>query len=421
MSSWLVEAGAIAVRPRHQVELFAIEDHSVQVVWHSLPAHIVAFEAGGIVAEVAATPTAFVYRKRHLPVPLATHGGGIGGPGSVVISGLEAATDYELTVSGAGLSRRRVARFRTLAPPPGPLLSRLATINDLHIGEPSFGARRTMIEAGPSDDSWEPYPLRCARAAIAEAVAWGADLLVVKGDLTSKAQENEFDDVGRLLDNCPIPVEVIYGNHEYMSAFDGRPVLRRHNINIYEEPTARDLPGLRVVLGHSARAHHHNGHIGQDQTRALAELVEGAAGGAMVAIHHQPNRYPFPTVYPSGIPSVQARSMLSVLAEANPATVVVTGHTHRNRRHLWTPVPVMEIGSTKDYPGQWAGYAIHEGGIRQVIRRTAAPEVLSWTESTYWALGGAWGRWSPGLLESRCFSHTWPERSHRPTVGLNAR
>jgi hypothetical protein len=43
---------------------------------------------------------------------------------------------------------------------------------------------------------------------------------------------------------------------------------------------------------------------------------------------------------------------------------------------------VTEVGSPKDYPGTWAGYVVHEGGIRQVVRRVAAPEVIRWTEST---------------------------------------
>jgi hypothetical protein len=71
-------------------------------------------------------------------------------------------------------------------------------------------------------------------------------------------------------------------------------------------------------------------------------------------------------------------------------------------------VLVTEVGSVKDHPGTWAGYVVHEGGIRQVVRRVMAPDVLGWTEATKRALFGVWGRWSPGSLDDRCISHPWP-------------
>ena len=98
------------------------------------------------------------------------------------------------------------------------------------------------------------------------------------------------------------------------------------------------------------------------------------------------------------------------MASANPATLVTAGHTHRNRRRRYGPIPITEVGSPKDYPGVWAGYAIHEGGIRQIVRRTADPSVLAWTERTGDTVMGQWRRWSPGSLDDRCFSHTWPSR-----------
>jgi hypothetical protein len=55
---------------------------------------------------------------------------------------------------------------------------------------------------------------------------------------------------------------------------------------------------------------------------------------------------------------------------------------------------------------------VYEGGVRQVIRRTAAPPVLAWTERTRMAVGGAWGLWTPGDLAQRCFTHQW---AHRPS------
>ena len=92
------------------------------------------------------------------------------------------ATSYDVLLSGSGWPRRRVATFTTLGPPPGRLLSRFATIGDCHIGEPI--RRRPPAVPRPRTPGHldlAPYAVRCARAAIAEAEAWGAELLVAKG------------------------------------------------------------------------------------------------------------------------------------------------------------------------------------------------------------------------------------------------
>jgi hypothetical protein len=65
-----------------------------------------------------------------------------------------------------------------------------------------------------------------------------------------------------------------------------------------------------------------------------------------------------------------------------------------------------EVGSVKDYPGVWAGYEAHVGGLRQTVHRTGAPDVLRWTDRTASILLGMWGRWSPGTLDHRCLEVT---------------
>ena len=46
-------------------------------------------------------------------------------------------------------------------------------------------------------------------------------------------------------------------------------------------------------------------------------------------------------------------------------------------------------------------------GIRQVVRRIEAREAITWTERTRGGAFGAWGHWSPGRLDDRCFVHRW--------------
>ena len=100
-------------------------------------------------------------------------------------------------------------------------------------------------------------------------------------------------------------------------------------------------------------------------------------------LHHQLTLRPEAPFYPPGMPAGRRAIRSSTrLAAAQPRSLVTSGHTHRHRRRTHGPVTVTTVGSTKDYPGTWAGYVVHDGGLRQVVRRVAAPDCLRWTEAT---------------------------------------
>jgi hypothetical protein len=376
------------------VEVFAVEDTAVQVCWSAAPAGPVRVECrwrgGSVVGGTGA------------------HGGGAGafggGPGATVLEGLPPSTTVVVTWGG-----RDVATVTTLAPPPGRRLSRFATINDLHIGSTQFGPVRPIW----NDDCFDPAPLRCARAAIAEAVEWGADALVVKGDMTQRARPVEWHTVGRLLSSCGLPVLMIEGNHETKhGAIDGRAILADYGIALtVRTASSLDLPGVRIVGVPTAKWHKGAGSIEEGvRQKAVALLADAPAGGVAV-LHHYPQRFRYPTIYPVGMPGPEAGVFLDAVAAAHPATLVLTGHSHRHRRHQHGPLAVAEVGSTKDFPGSWAGYTVHEGGIMQTTRRVMAPDALRWTERGRRVLGGVWGVWAPGVRSHRCFSYVWPSAS----------
>jgi 3',5'-cyclic-AMP phosphodiesterase len=395
--------------PRPLVSVFAVEDTAVQVVWRTLPATEVCLQAGDSGVRVTATSPAWLRRKGCPPRRLANVSGAVGGPGAVVIGGLTPATRYSLTLTGKDVPRRVVTRFTTLPSPSGRLLCRFGTINDIHIGERRFGVLGAIEDMSPLPAEWETYTLRCARAAIAEMLEWGAQAIVVKGDLTRDGEPVEVREAAKLFTGLPVPIEVILGNHEHHDRHtDARALLAACGIDVPREPWSRDLPGIRLILGHSPIPGHKAGAIDASQRARIVALAGDAPAAAFVALHHQPQRWRIPNQYPPGIPGPQAAALLDALAATNPATVLASGHTHRHRRHRHGPLVAVETGSTKDYPGTWAGYAVHEEGIRQVVRRIGAPEVIGWTEGTYWALGGVWGKWSPGPLSQRCFTHDWP-------------
>jgi hypothetical protein len=83
------------------------------------------------------------------------------------------------------------------------------------------------------------------------------------------------------------------------------------------------------------------------------------------------------------------------------------GHTHRNRVRRFAAtgdVPWVEVACVKDFPGAWAEYRVHEGGILQVFRRISAPEALAWSEKTRDLYGGLYGVYAFGELSDRCFA-----------------
>jgi 3',5'-cyclic-AMP phosphodiesterase len=440
---------ALRLPQRPRIDVFAVEDRSAQVCWPGLPGQEMTLEVGDQELLVGA-PAPGWYRQAGLAgwlsrrsgaadqvdgdrdqarfgarreeegtpgrlvttpaVPATGAGpGGPAGPGAATIGGLHPGTSYDVLLSGSGWPRQRVATLTTLGPPPGRLLSRFATIGDCHIGEPSVGALRRYRDPDPRPPDLPPYAERCARVAIAEAEAWGAELLVAKGDLTYEGEVEEFEDAARVLGGASVPVEAILGNHDVRVSPAAAEILTASSLLPTLRPRARDLPGVRLVLGHSPVAHRHSGAITPTDVRDLARLASEAAGPVVVALHHPPSRWPVQTHYPPSIVWRDTTHLVDDLAAANPATVIIAGHTHRNRRYPVRGLTVSEVASTKDYPGVWAGYSIYEGGIRQVVYRVAEPTAIAWTELTRRVLGGIWGWWSPGRLSDRCWTLEWPQ------------
>ena len=164
---------------------------------------------------------------------------------------------------------------------------------------------------------------------------------------------------------------------------------------------------MNLVLVDTTKPAQHRGAVHHVQD-AVIDLLRSSPLPAFLALHHHGERHAVPLFLPRGIPHHEIDAFLDAVRWARPATMVSSGHTHRHRRREVGTVVVTEVGSTKDFPGTWAGYVVHEGGIRQVVRRVAEPDLLRWTDRSARAAFGAWGLWSPGLRSHRCFSHTWP-------------
>ncbi|MDP8954730.1 MAG: metallophosphoesterase [Actinomycetota bacterium] len=368
------------------LSVFTVEDTAAQLTWGSLPEGRLRVHAGDASVVV-----------------------GGAGPGAALLTGLPPGADLDLVAESDDGTTRWLGPLRTLTPPPGRELFRFATVNDIHLGDPRFG-RLPMVSHPDDGAGGPPPPERCLRAAVAELAAWGAQLIVAKGDITDHGSVEEWETAAKVLSAPGVPVEAMLGNHDVCrGAVDGTDILAGAGITLSSgAPQARDLPGVRLVVTDTTVAGKNRGtglRLGD-----VAPLVAEAEGPAVVALHHHPQRHRTMTHPPRGIPGNEAMPFLDAVAEANPATLVIAGHSHRHRRHRWGPLTVAEVGSPQDYPGTWAGYVVHEGGIRQVVRRVADPDAIAWTESTRDCFLGLWGRWSPGTRDQRCFSLTWPRR-----------
>lgn len=290
---------------------------------------------------------------------------------------------------------------RTL-PRRGELLSRVATVNDVHFGE---------TEAGKVDgvDEWAtfsvepgepPYPETMNAGAVADIAAAGVDAVVAKGDLTSNGTMEEYQ---RFLE--------VYGG-----AFDDRLVHVRGNHESYHElpaaawPTQeRRLEGVTLAVLDTSRNRTVNGHLDVEQLEWLDELGARSDQPVLVFGHHpvwnpaeEPRHDDTFGIVPDGTEA------LAAVMERRPALVgYFAGHTHRNRVVALPDapgVPFVEVACVKDYPGSWAEYRVFDGLVLQVHRRISTPSALAWTERTRGMFGGTYPSYARGRLAERCFA-----------------
>jgi hypothetical protein len=374
---------------RHTVSCFALEPDAAQLHWPDLPRGEVTVDSGASV----------------------TRCGSEGGPGAIDV-GLDGPSTVEVQVDGRRFWRGALSPSE---PPPGEELYRFATLSDLHLGASRFG----RIDEG---DIEVPHPVRCARAAITEALAWGARRIVVKGDAVHTSRPHTWAIAADLLGDLPVPVDLVCGNHEVNGASTVDPFAEaaRHGLSLHRGVTTLDLPGLRAVLFDSSLPLLDVGrwdHVREPVCDALSD----AEGPAMLFTHHQPQEWLVPTYLPLGAPARAARRFVRAARAANPTLLGASGHTHRHRRRRVEGVDWAETGSPKDYPGTWTGYVVHEGGVRQVVRRVSQPDCIRWTERTRDLAYGAWGRWSLGSLDDRCFVHRWADDQREATSDTTSR
>jgi Icc protein len=306
------------------------------------------------------------------------------------VTGLEPDESYE----------RHGIAFRTLPRPSGPLRCRLATVNDVHFGE---------VEAGRIDDhpmgpiqrvepGETPYPETMNRAAVAEIAAAGVDAVIVKGDLSTDGTPEEFaafEDCYRTTFGDRL--HVVRGNHD---AYRGQ--------DAYAGDRWIELPGVNVALLDTTLPTQSTGHLTAEQLDWLDALAAAATQPVLVMGHHQQwiDGVRAPDYF--GIDPDSSDALTEVMLRRPAIIAYTSGHTHRHRVRLaGGQVPSVEVGCVKDFPGTWAEYRVHDGGILQVVHRISAPAALAWSERCrhlYADFGVDYASYAMGRLEDRCFA-----------------
>ncbi|MCB0986449.1 MAG: metallophosphoesterase family protein [Acidimicrobiales bacterium] len=371
-----------------RIEVFATEDRSAQILWRDL-------RCGELVLTPSHGPPLSMAIDPHLTT------------GGATLDGLPPGRSIDIVASGPAVPTPIVTRTRTMPPLPGEELARIGTISDLHLGAVNFGHRGTLREHPTPDTA---HPRRCTDAALRATTRWGAEVVVAKGDLTNRGQIHEWREYADLVHAASVPIIGVPGNHDraFRNGLAPEDAARAFGLTLASPLHVVDGAGYRLVLVDSTTGGHNHGRldaVADDAVTAVAETEPGSV--ALVFLHHQLHRWPVREVWPVGVGRLESRRFMEAVARTGTRCMVSSGHTHRHRRWEHREVTATQVGSTKDYPGVWAGYVITDRAVRQVVHRVTEPDCLRWTEFTRRAAGGTW-RWvAPGLLPSRCFDQIW--------------
>ena len=375
------------------LDVFAVEDRTAQLIWSNLLAGPVTVTVTGPGGDRSA---------RTVPHD--------GGPGAVELAALRPGSRHTVEVRAAHDIRARRS-LQTQPAAPGEELFRFATMNDLHLGReehPIHGdGKRPLAEGGAG----APSPADMAADATSDALAWGAQAIVVKGDVCDQSYDHFWDQAADLFGNLAVPVWMLPGNHDTGSRRQVEPEVAAaaRGLHMSRGVEAVDVAGLKIVMvesglpgnGWGSMARH-----GNDVADLVAD-ARAAGVGTFIATHHQAQRYRIPLYWPHGTPGPDAAEFARSVRAAGTDVLASSGHTHRCRRRVVAGLTWSEIAATNHFPAVWAGYRVFDGGLMQVVRRTATPRALTWSDQTRQAFNGAWALWSTGTPSDRNFTLPW--------------
>lgn len=327
---------------------------------------------------------------------------------SATVAGLEPDTEYPLAIEGVFADEQVPASVRTLAQPAGPLLARIATVNDVHFGETVCGMIHDTpedvlgpwVRAAPGED---PYPVVMNTAAVAEIEAFAPEAVIAKGDLTCVGSEDEYGAFLATYARFGDRLHHVRGNHDAMID----PTL-----GLEGAPYAVEIGGATLAVIDTVRPTFAGGQITHGQLGWLEETARATTGPVLVFGHHQIwdlHAAERPTDY-FGVDPDSSEAFASVVGRCENVVGYFAGHTHRHRVRRFAEsrdVPFVEVGAVKEYMGVWAEYRIHADGFVQTVHRLRAEAAMSWSERTRHLYGGIYPEYARGPLDHRCFTQRY--------------
>lgn len=214
---------------------------------------------------------------------------------------------------------------------------RVAATGDLHFGRDSAGSFRPALHS----------------------LAEEADVLLVAGDLTRLGHPHEADVLARELEDAPVPVVAVLGNHDYESGHEAevRRVLESTGLRVLEgEGVVLEVGGTRLGVaggkgfgGGFAGAHgsdfgepemkafvRHTKSLAADIESALETVHEAGADVVVALMHYSPVRDTLsgepPEIYP-----FLGSYLLGEAVDRAGADLALHGHAHRGIEKGITP------------------------------------------------------------------------------------
>lgn len=290
--------------------------------------------------------------------------------------------------------------FRTLPTPAGKLLCTFATVNDVHFGETECGRiddnpQGPIMRAEPGE---RPYPHVMNEGAVEEISAGDHSAVIVKGDLTEDGRPEEFEAFRATYGVFGERLHTVRGNHDSY-----------RDQNEYAGDKWIELPGIAVALIDTSKPTETTGEITSVQFEWLDAQLGACTTPVIIMGHHQQwVEGPRSDDYFGLHPDCSDRLSDTCARHAN-VIAYTSGHTHRHRVRTMprSRIPTVEIGCVKDFPGAWAEYRVHEGGVMQIVHRISTPGALSWSNRCrhlYSDFGVDYQSYAMGTLHERCFN-----------------
>lgn len=333
---------------------------------------------------------------------------------------------------GAAVDTAASGVFTTLVPPAGKLLFTMCWANDVHIGEMTSGLAISNdsfpgggIPPGFAADPANPYPVFMAEAAVIEARARGAELLLLNGDLTSEAEPVNMATAKGIFDRFGAHGEdyfVTRGNHDRAHKGErwagcqpvpGNPdyndCLRDAFFPTGETYFSFDRRGVHFVGIDTSDIISGEGRMTDEQLEWFEEDLRAAGDRpTFVFGHHPVSEEAALTALPPAVFTLEAgdaERLERTMAE-HSVQGVYSAHTHRNKvtASPRTPgVPFIEVGAVKEYPGGYSLVNVYEDGYMVNFYKTEAEESKAWSEQSRGEYLGLYPYYTLGTLSERNF------------------